>query len=191
MIDKQLNFLDGYPKGIYHVQLNATLHNERLQDYDESRFRNDLEFLTKKQENKFIQNPDEFFQRWLNGRIDEKTDLSQYADCKGFELQIPQVIIKRFDDGDTFGKIEGLVIASDFGYSEDFDESIVFAINDLSTKRVLTYHDLHCQEIKKNPIERKELKQESIYQKIRRVSIFITKSIEIIRLYLDFDQYKT
>ena len=131
MTDGQLDFLREYPKGIYRVQFLATLENEKLSEREEHGFRKDLEYLTEHQEDGFIQTPSEFFQRWLNGRIDKKPDLSQYAGCKGFELQQSQVRIQRFEEGRSFGRIEGLVIASDFGYSDDFGDSMFFAINDL------------------------------------------------------------
>lgn len=164
MADEQLVFLKDYPNGIYQVQFLTTLENEKLSERDETRFRKDLEYLTQHQGERLIQTPDEFFQRWLNGRSDRKPDLSQYVSCKGFELQMPQVRIQRFEEGRTFGKIEGLVIASDFGYSSDFGDNIIFAINDIPSQRVLTYHDEDGQEIKRNPSGRKQLTQKSIYQ---------------------------
>lgn len=75
-----------------------------------------------------------------------------------------QVRIQGFEEGRTFGRIEGLVIVSDFGYSEDFGDSIVLAINDITSQRVLTYHDKDGQETKRNPVGRKQLTQSSIYQ---------------------------
>ena len=164
MADEQLAFLKEYPKGIYRIQLNATLQNEKLQDINETGYKRDLEYLTRHQEDGLIQTPDEFFQRWLNGRTNMKPDLSQYLGCKGFELQLPQVRIQRYEDGGSFGRIEGLVIASDFGYSGDFGDNIVFAINDTSSQRVLTYHDRGGQETKRNPTGRKQLTQNPIYQ---------------------------
>ncbi|MBI2523552.1 hypothetical protein HYW19_04110 [Candidatus Woesearchaeota archaeon] len=164
MADEQLAFLKEYPKGIYRVQFLTTLENEKLSERDETRFRRDLEYLTQHQGERLIQTPDEFFQRWLNGRSDRKPDLSQYVGCKGFELQMPQVRIQRFEEGRTFGRIEGLVIASDFGYSGDFGESIVFAINHIPSQRVLTYHDEDGQKIKRDPSGRKQLTHEPIYQ---------------------------
>ena len=163
MTHQQLAFLKEYPKGIYRVQLNATLQDEKLQDIDEIRFRKDLEYLTRYQEDRLIQTPDEFFQRWLNGRIDRKPDLSHYLSCKGFELQEPQVRIRRFEDGRTFGRIEGLVIASDFGYSPDFGDDLVFAINDISSQKVLTYRDRDGREAKRNPAGMKQLTSGPIY----------------------------
>ena len=162
--DEQLAFLKEYPVGIYRIQLLTTLQNEKLQNVDETRFRRELEYLTKHEGDGFIQTQDEFFQRWLNGRTDRKPDLSHYIGCKGFELQVPQVRIQRFEEERTFGRIEGLVIASDFGYSEDFGNSIVFAINDIPSQRVLTYHDRNGQQMKKNQTERKQLTHKPIYQ---------------------------
>ena len=164
MANEQLAFLKEYPTGIYHVELYANFKNKRLPDADEIRFRRDLEYLTKNQEGGLIQTPDEFFQLWLNGRTDKKPDLSQYLDCKGFELQVPQVRIQRYGGRRTFGSIKGLVIASDFGYSTDFGNSMVFAINDLALQKVLTYHDEKGQEIKRNPSGRKPLTHKPIYQ---------------------------
>ena len=164
MTDEQLAFLKEYPNGIYRVQFLATLQDEKLPDMHEKGFKRDLDYITKHPENGFIQTPDEFFQRWLNGRTDRKPDLSQYLSCKGFELQEPQVRIQRFEEGRTFGRIEGLVIASDFGYSGDFGDSVVFAINDIPSQRVLTYRDRDGQETKRNPGGRKQLTQNPIYQ---------------------------
>jgi len=164
MADEQLAFLKEYLKGIYRVQFLTTLENEKLSEGDETRFRSDLEYLTQHQGKGLIQTPDEFFQRWLNGRSDRKPDLSQYVGCKGFELQMPQVRIQRFEEGRTFGKIEGLVIASDFGYSGDFGDDIVFAINDIPSQKVLTYHDEEGQEIRRDPLGRKQMTKDSIYR---------------------------
>ena len=164
MINEQLVFLKEYPKGIYCIQLNATLQNGKLHDTHETGFRGNLDYITRHPEDKFIQTPDEFFQRWLNGLTDRKPDLSQYLNCKGFELQEPQVRTQKFEDGRTFGRIEGLVIASDFGYSGDFGDGIVFAINDIPSQRVLTYHDEDGRETKRNPRGRKQLTHEPIYQ---------------------------
>lgn len=164
MTDRQLDFLKDYPTGIYRVHFLATLKNEKLSARDEVIFRRDLEYITGHPGEGLIQTPDEFFQRWLNGRSDRKPDLSQYARCKGFELQEPQVRIQRFEEGRSFGRIEGLVIASDFGYSGDFRDSIVFAINDIPSRRVLTYHDEDGQRIKKDPKGKKQLAPKPIYQ---------------------------
>ena len=160
MVGKQLAFLKEYPRGIYRVHFLATLEDERLSVEDEKIFRRNLEYLTKHQKEGFIQTPDEFFQRWLNGHCGKKPDLQQYFDCKGFELQEPRIKIERFDDGRIFGQIRGLVIASDFGYG-DFRDRTVFAINDTPSQRVLTYHD--NGEIMENPLGRKNLTHEPIY----------------------------
>ena len=164
MTDEQLVFLKEYPKAIYRIQLSATLENEKLSERDGTRFRRDLEYLTKHQEDGLIQTPDEFFQRWLNGRSNRKPDLSQYAGCKGFELQMPQVRIQRFEEGRSFGRVEGLVIASDFGYSSHFGDSVIFAINDILSQRVLTFYDRDGQQMKENPTGRKQLTHKPINQ---------------------------
>lgn len=164
MADEQLAFLKEYPKGIYRLQLLATLENEKLPERYEAWFRRDLDYLIKHKEEGLIQTPNEFFQRWLNGRTDKKPDLSQYLGCNGFVLQTPQVRIQIYEDAKTFGKTEGLLIASDCGYTSDFGKSIVFAINDVVTQRVLTYHDMNGQYIKRNPLGTKQLTQDPIYQ---------------------------
>ena len=164
MTGEQLAFLGEYPIGIYRVHFFATLENGKLSERDEVSFRRDLKYIMEHPEERLIQTPDEFFQRWLNGRSDRKPDLSQYAGCKGFELQEPQVRIQRVEQGRSFGRIEGLVIASDFGYSGDFGDGIVFAINDIPSQRVLTYHDEDGRETKRNPRGRKQLTHEPIYR---------------------------
>jgi len=164
MMNEQLAFLTNYTQGVYRVRFLATLENEKLSEHDETEFRRNLEYLAKHPGEGFIQTPDEFFQRWLNGRSDRKPDLSHYVGCKGFELQEPQVRIRKLGDGSSFGRIEGLVIASDFGYSGDFGDSVVFAINDIPSHKVLTYYDEDGKKMKENPTGRKQLTPKPIYQ---------------------------
>lgn len=164
MENRQLNFLKEYPKGIYKIQFSANLENGELSKVDEIRFRKDLEYLIKNEKEKIIKNPDEFFQKWLNGCNNKKPNLSQYLECNGFELQIPQIEIRKFEDQRFFGSVYGLIIASDFGYSGDFGDSVVFAINDILSKKVLTYHNDHRKNIEQDLIEKKELIESTIYQ---------------------------
>jgi len=79
-------------------------------------------------------------------------------------LQEPRVRIEKLGEGRTFGKIEGLVIASDFGYTGDFSDHFVFAVNDIFLQKVLTYHDKHGKETKANPRGVKQLTQNPIYR---------------------------
>ncbi|RLC36858.1 hypothetical protein DRH29_03620 [candidate division Kazan bacterium] len=156
MADKQLDFLKKYPKGIYRIQFLCTLDGEKLDPEDKAKFEKNLSYIHSNPERRYVQTPQEFFQAWLNGRLDKTPNLDNT--CKGFELQLPNVRIQRFDDGGVFGRVEGLVIASDFG------NDIVFAINDIPNKRVLTYHDEKGKEIKRNPLGRKELTAKPIYR---------------------------
>jgi hypothetical protein len=151
MEQNQLAFLKKYPAAIYRTALLATLQDEKLPTEKEKMFRGDLEYLLAHPNEGLIRKPEEFLKRWLNGRIEKSPDLGHYAQCKGFELQLPQVRIDRYDKDKSFGKIKGLVIASDFGYSNDFGDDIVFAINDIHSKRVLTYHDKNGEYTKRKP----------------------------------------
>jgi len=162
MADEQLDFLKGYPKGIYRMKFLSTFDGEKLDWEDEARFKEKLSWINLNPERRYIQTPQEFFQRWLNGRLGKTPNLDNI--CKGFELQLPNVRIQRFDDGRVFGNVEGLVIASDFGYSDDFHNNVVFAINDIQSQRVLTYRDEDGQELEENQLGSKKLAHQPIFR---------------------------
>ena len=166
MIEKQLAFLENHPKGIYRTEFLSTLageSGEELDSEDRARFEENLSWLYSNSKEGYIQTPQEFFQRWMNGRLDKTPNLDSL--CKGFELQLPQVKFQKQLEDDTrhYGRIEGLVIASDFGYSGDFHEDMVFAINDIPSKRVLVYRDEDTKKFKAAPLAKKNLIPQRIY----------------------------
>lgn len=141
----QLAFLEKYPKGIYKTSLYANMNSGEIDILHKEEIEKHLSYISKYKE--LVLTPDEFFQRWLNGRLDKKPNLPHYVDCKGFELQIPQIRINKRDDGSVaFGCIEGLVIASDLGYS-DFRDTLVFVLNDIFSKKILIYKEENIENL--------------------------------------------
>ncbi len=157
MVNEQLAFLSNYPKGIYRMHFLSNLTDELRLDSDDRAEIEEKLIRFYSRGDVYIQTPEEFLQRWLNGRSGKTLRLpSLDGVCQGFELQIPHVMV------DTF-KIDGLAIASDFGYTGDFRDNVVFAVNDIPSQRVLTYHDRHGEEIKKSPSGIKPLVHKPIY----------------------------
>lgn len=165
MIEEQLSFLEEYPAGIYRTLLLSGLFTEEeLPLKYKNRFEGDLERAFSDHNGGYIQTPELFFQRWLNGRRSQEPKLNVYHLGSGFELQLPTIRTEtvELDDGIIIRELRGLVIASDFGYTNDFWNDLVFAINDLSTQRVLVYRDEN-ETIKHQPLAKKQLKPERIY----------------------------
>ncbi|MDO8511560.1 MAG: hypothetical protein Q7S55_05350 [Nanoarchaeota archaeon] len=162
MAEEQLAFLQDYPTGLYRTIFNCTLDKGlNLHTDDRERFRRNLEAISSNPERRYIQTPQQFFERWLNGRRGEEPQLNEYSRL-GFELQMPIVKTITYDEGAVFGRIEGLALASDFGYSSNFGSSLVFAINDISTERALVYSDEE-ERIKTDPLSKKNLRLQRIY----------------------------
>jgi len=159
MADEQLAFLGGYPKGIYKMHFECTLIDGEITPFFKGSFKEQLDFISEHPEKRLIQTPKEFFQRWLNGRLGKTPNLSQYVGCNGFELQLPRVLI----ESSTIGFLEGLVIASDLGYTSDFGNDLVFAINDIPSQKVLVYQDKDGKNLKSIPLARKDLMPKRIY----------------------------
>jgi len=156
-----LDFLNRHRPGLYKVHFFANLIEGKLLEEDRERFEGELEYLASNLDEGYIQTQEEFFERWMNGRLDKKPALHKF--CKGFELQLPVAEVRKLDDSRTIGKVGGLVLATDLGYSGDFGNDMVFTINALPYKRVLVYQDRECVKLRKSPFGKKKLKQTKVY----------------------------
>lgn len=90
--------------------------------------------------------------------------------------------MNRSDDGSLVsGKIEGLVVASDFGYSGDFGDNLVFAINDIPSQRTLVYRDEDTANLKASPLAKKDLVSKRIYSFNRGQETYPFKSLNPLK----------
>lgn len=167
--DASLDFLSRYPAGIYKTVFCAYFGAEGLGHNDRVRFERELNHVRADSEG-YIATPGAFFEQWLRGRSGRGNGLLPDDDCHGFELQLPQARFEQEDDmpgveDDTriWGRIEGMVIASDLGYSGDFRNDLVFVMNDRLSGRTLVYHDADSTHIRAQPRGPKQLRHTSIY----------------------------
>lgn len=162
MTSKQPAFLRSYPQGVYRTEFPTLIFSEKQVPKNiEHLIRGSLDHLVSNPSEGYLPNTEEFFQRWLNGRIGIKPHLDHYLDCPGFELQTS--IVEETYKGAQHNRLRGLVLASDLGYSSDFGSDVVFVINDLSSKKVLTFGDEESESITNNPTGRKLLESKPTY----------------------------
>ncbi|GEM_PF-6034824 len=163
MENNPLAFLERYPSGIYKTKFLSSFDGEELGRDDRERFEGNLDRLLTCPIDQpgVINTPEEFFMRWLNDRLGIFPGLPYHDGWYGFELQLPYTKTTLVE-GKTFGQIGGLVIASDFAYS-DFRSTLVFAINHIPSRRVLVYKDEEAEAIPLDPKGTKRLLPQRIY----------------------------
>jgi len=137
---EKLEFWKGCPGGFYRHRLSDRIRLNKdgnLNPEDREIHERGLRYLHSNPEEGYVRSPEEFFERWINTRSGKEPRLIG-SWCGGFELQLPQAKIFKASDR-NFLDIDGLVIASDFGYTGDFSGRLVFGINHLTSQRVLIY----------------------------------------------------
>jgi len=151
MASRELEFLNGFPRGIYNCSILWPYSGGELDPMRAELCRRELSSA------KFIQGTDEFFEQWLNEHRNEKSSL---LGSREFELKVPEVRSQEFEGGLTRGVITGFAVASDLGWH--FADELVFVVNDTSSKRVLVYRDGQREKMRANPLGKKELTPQSL-----------------------------
>ncbi len=158
MYDGDLFFLNDVPKGVYKYKFWHPMLRNCLSLDEKSNIKERLNNLNQDPTQKFyIKSTDEFFQRWINGYLKEEPRLG----CKGFQLEIPKIII--LDKGNVYENdfqiskvLGGLTIATDLAYSTKRNGFLVFVINEMIKRQVLSYA-IPTEDFVKSPLKKKVL----------------------------------
>ena len=148
-----LSFLHKFSPGIYRIALFFALEGDNLDPEYQTGIENKLSRLEKFPHETYFKTPQDFFSSWIERRfLDDQ--LSRF--CYGFELQQLTIDTTSYSGG-LFSQINGLVLASDLAYTSDFGHDFIFVLNDVTNKRVLTYHDEEGKHFAEDPRSEKLL----------------------------------